>query len=180
MDLSTKLEYYWENLEERIDSLSVCLTSDTLSICDEIMSLNEKKVLLCNLKVIYSYFIAALKKDERLIIEEYAKNQTLEAISKMIGCSKSTVMRRLNKAVKKCSAVIMALGYNAAKLNSEYGGYAAVCGTYNRIRREHEMRRAAGQQSAADSMSESFAQSAQENITPPDSGGESAYLKPAS
>lgn len=143
LDMSTKLDYYADNLEKRAEGLSVCLTKDTLSLFNEIMDLNNKKIKLINFKVMYDSVIATLKKDERIIMEEYAKNQTLEEIGKLLDVNKSTVMRRMNKAILKCGAVLTALGYTSKKLFSEYGDYAAVYYTFTKIKNEHRLRQAA-------------------------------------
>lgn len=148
IEMSSKIEYYADSLEERINGLSVCLTKETRLLFDEIIALNNKKIMLINMKVLYDSLFAALKKDERLIIKEYANNKSLEEISKILDVNKSTVLRRINRAVQKCALALTSLGYDVKRFNDEFRDYAAIYCTYNRIKNEHRVRQNAAQKKA--------------------------------
>ncbi|KAI4452975.1 nadp-specific isocitrate dehydrogenase [Holotrichia oblita] len=94
--------------------------------------------------VMFKIMIAALSEDERLIINGYAQNETLDDIAQSTGVTKSTVMRRLNRAVKKCTGALSKLGYTLKRFEREYNGFAAVTNTYARIFKENNVRQQAG------------------------------------
>lgn len=106
----------------------------TEQLIGEIISINDEKRRICNLRFIVS---AALNKmpltDRRLLIARIVRKHTFQKIADDFGLSLRTVFRRIEHAEECFASNLKAMGYTEEWLKKEYGNDRFILPVYNRI-----------------------------------------------
>ncbi|MBQ4049584.1 MAG: hypothetical protein IJD07_02915 [Clostridia bacterium] len=102
-------------IDERVESLALSPIGNTLDKMENIISLNDKKVALINLRVMYESICKKLDEDEFALVKGCAFGKSVRDMSGYR--SASTCYRKLNKAIKKAEAILLGLGYDEQKMD---------------------------------------------------------------
>ena len=109
------LERMTDLIDERVESLALSPIGNTLDKMENIISLNDKKVALINLRVMHDCVCKKLDEEEIAFIKGCAFRKS---VRDMCGDkSPSTRYRKLNKAIKKAEAILLGLGYDEQKMD---------------------------------------------------------------
>jgi len=114
--VNPSLERMSQIIDQKVEDLALSPIGDTLNKVETIIRLNEKKILLINLRVVNEKIRKKLDGEEYALIKEFAFGKTVRAVSENIGASSSTTYRKLNKAFKKAENVLISLGYDKEKM----------------------------------------------------------------
>ncbi len=131
--LNSKLDALTYSIDSQVDGLSKVTQGNTLELFNRIIRLNDKKVRLINLRVLYDKMKESLGEKEMLIISETAKGTPLCEIADMLGMSKSHVYRLYDKTMYRLSRLLISHGYDAEKFASDYGDDMLVTKTYKKF-----------------------------------------------
>jgi len=135
--LAGKLGRLVDTIDKEMAELSLCMVSDTFTIFDSMLKLEDKKRRLCNFKVIRDLMRAGLELQEKEIVRRHViRGQTFGEIASDMDISKSKVNRIFLEAVKKCEAVAISLTYTEERFEKEYADIPLVFGTYKKAARK--------------------------------------------
>lgn len=131
------LQYVWTNLllknynnlvnfadavDERIKSLAQSSASVMLSameLSNMVIDLMQKKVSLCNAKVLVENVLKNLKEEEkRILILKFVDNVPIEVIAKILNQSLRTTYRKLGEAKRRFAETMMFMGFTDKELSS--------------------------------------------------------------
>lgn len=138
--INSRLDVMSEKLEKERMRKATCVTGDTLSQIKEICELNDRKVLLINLRVCYDYIMSVLVPDEKYLVDSYARGCTLEEIAVEMDCCKTTVLRRLSKAITKAERTLKAKGLDEKFFEEEYKDFLPIKNLMKNIKTHQLMR----------------------------------------
>ncbi|MCL2860818.1 MAG: hypothetical protein FWE22_00180 [Firmicutes bacterium] len=92
-------------------------------MCEKILDLLNKKVRLCNLKVMFNEIMNCFDEDEKELFQIVLdKRQFLSDIAREKGINKSSMLRRFDKLILKASCVLIELRFDEDRLEREYKG----------------------------------------------------------
>jgi len=110
-------------MRQQIERHTKDLVSDTYSVCDKILILLNNKVKLCNLRVLFNEMMDNFDDDERDLFKTIMdKRRYLSEMARECGLNKSTMLRRFDKLILKAAYVLIDLGFDEERLQSEYAG----------------------------------------------------------
>ncbi|MGN1227951.1 MAG: hypothetical protein ACI4TX_04840 [Christensenellales bacterium] len=111
-------------VDKKIEALSNFDCSGRLSALDtsiKIIDLMEKKVSLCNTKVLIEDVLKRLDYDSaRMILLKYLDRVGLDKIARLLKINLRTAYRKLIKAKESFGHVLIEMGYNETRLTNMY------------------------------------------------------------
>ena len=97
------------------------LNSSTIEVSEKIISLIEKKILICNTKVLVDNVLKALDRNEaRLLILKYIDNLSNEKLAYIFKINVRTVYRKLEKAKESFYEMLIKKKFNEETLKAIY------------------------------------------------------------
>ncbi|MBQ8749767.1 MAG: sigma-70 family RNA polymerase sigma factor [Clostridia bacterium] len=133
-------------VDRKIDILSHCNDSrlNALEVSNKIIDLMEKKISICNTKVLIENVINNLDKEARkLIVLKYIDKYSLEKIAISMKMTLRTIYRKMSKVREKFSKMLLLMGYTDEKLHLMYKDnlwlYNSFCSEMEKLREEQKL-----------------------------------------
>jgi len=112
MSVNSSLERLTENIDKKVESVALTFAGDTISKVETIIKLNDKKISLINLRVMYEKFCEKLSDEEIKMLKDFAFGKSVRQLAQEKGNAISTTYRKLSKAFKKAESVLVAIGFD--------------------------------------------------------------------
>lgn len=104
---------------EKLTTADVSATYNTMEISNRIIDLMQKKISLCNAKVLVEKVLKNLDKESaRILILKYIDGHTMERMAKLTKQSVRTIYRKFQKARELFATTMLQMGYDDNKLQN--------------------------------------------------------------
>ena len=114
-----------------LTTASVGATFNTMEISNRIIDLMQKKVSLCNAKVLVEKVIKNLDKESaRILILRYIDNHNMERIAKLTKQSVRTVYRKFQTARDLFAKKMLEMGYDDKRMQNLFEGQLWIYNDY--------------------------------------------------
>lgn len=121
-------------IEERAEREALNLREDAVRVCERVMSLNDLKRRLINLRVLYDKLKEGLPAEEFNILRAYAFKGTC-GLGQSMGINRMKVLRLVKRAELKGTHLLAALGFDEGRMERDYGAVPLCRGVREKIRR---------------------------------------------
>ncbi|MCL2061243.1 MAG: hypothetical protein FWH03_01270 [Firmicutes bacterium] len=131
--LMSKLGTLCARIEEQVDEASRNLTTDTLTLFNNVLRLNDAKRRIVNFLVLGRMMKSRLEKEEAVILQRRAKMESFDEIAKSLGLSRSGAARKCDAAVQKCIDAALSLTFTEERFIAEYKDIPLIYDTVRRL-----------------------------------------------
>ena len=118
--LSERLARLARRVDKDMESLSVSMTVETVTLFEAMLALEDKKRRICNFKVFKDLMVDKLKPGELEIVSRYIKGEVLQEIADDLKISKSTAARKFNRAMDVCGKYLVSMTFTEERFLAEY------------------------------------------------------------
>ncbi len=130
--LYDKLESFCDSLDKTAIATATSIGRDAEELCYALMEINDKKRLLANMKVMRDEIAAGIGEKETDLLTRYALGASAERLGCEENVSRSTVLRRINRAVAASETILSRLGIDTEKVESEYFSVGIIRSAYEK------------------------------------------------
>lgn len=109
-----------EKIDSKVEKIALSLEGRTLDKVEAIIKLNDAKVSLINLKVLYERIKDKLTDEEFLLLKEISAGQTLRSCAQSAQKSPAALYRKFVKILQKAGRVLTSLGFDDKKMDDVY------------------------------------------------------------
>ena len=127
--LGGKLERAADRLDEQMATVALDPFGDTVRQCEKLSVLCDVKRRLVNLHVLSHRLRCDLTDDDVALLRRCMRGESYGEIAAAMKISKATAYRHVKRVIDRCTDVLLALGFDADRMERDYADIRLVAKT---------------------------------------------------
>lgn len=134
-NLKPKFEHIIRRIDREIEAYALSFDFDNLKLYNKIIALNNYKLDIVNIKVIYDKLQKKLSPLEWRLLKKRVEHFKIDELSNIFNMSRSSLIRKGESVLKKSCQLFEFYGYNKAYLDKLFENSSGVKRIYTKYAR---------------------------------------------